>query len=135
MPAAEDNKALIGRMHAELMRSRDLELIDEFFAPEFVSHTNPPGLPGGVEGVKAFLGMFQRALPDVEVEVDQLIAEGDWVAVATTTRGTHEGELLGIPPTGRRVEVVGVDLVRVDGRIVEHRGLTDTVGLLRQLAG
>jgi predicted ester cyclase len=56
--------------------------------------------------------------------------------VATTIRGTHTGELLGLPATGRRLEVVGVDMVRVrDGRIVEHRGLTDTVGLMRQLGG
>ena len=66
----------------------------------------------------------------------EVVAEGDRAAVATTIEGTHEGELLGMAPTGRRVSVTGIDLVRVaDGRIVEHRGLTDTVGLLRQLGG
>jgi predicted ester cyclase len=72
----------------------------------------------------------------VHVTIDELVADGDRAAVATTTTGTHTGELLGVAPTGRRVAVTGIDMVRVeDGRIVEHRGLTDTVGLMRQLSG
>jgi predicted ester cyclase len=94
----------------------------------------PPGLPQGVAGVRAFFQMFLDGLSDIEVTVDELVADGDRVAVATTTSGAHSGELLGIPPTGRHVSVTGIDLVRVDGKIVEHRGLTDTVGLLRQLS-
>lgn len=70
------------------------------------------------------------------MRVDEVVVEGDRAAVATTIEGTHTGELLGMAPTGRRVSVTGIDLVRVaGGRIVEHRGLTDTVGLLRQLGG
>jgi steroid delta-isomerase-like uncharacterized protein len=132
----QDAGSLVRRLHAELLAARDPDVIDTFFAPHFVSHTNPPGFPEGVEGVRRFFAMFRDAMPDVEVTIDELIVDGDRAAVATTTRGTHTGELLGLPATGRRVEVVGVDLVRVrDGRIVEHRGLTDTVGLMRQLGG
>ena len=131
--AADSPRELVLRMHRELLRTRDLDRVDEFFAPDFVSHNTPPGLPEGVEGVKRFFAMFRDALGDLDVSVDELVAEGDRVAVATTTTGTHQGELFGIAATGRRVAVTGIDLVRVDGKIVEHRGLTDTVGLLRQL--
>lgn len=96
----------------------------------------PPGFPPGVEGVKRFFSVLRDALTDIEVEIDELIVDGDRAAVATTTRGAHTGELLGVLPTGRRLEIGGIDLVRVDGdgRIAEHRGLTDSVGLLRQLS-
>ena len=74
-------------------------------------------------------------MPDVQVRIDEIVVEDDRAAVATTIEGTHTGALMGIEPTGRRIAVRGIDMVRVaDGRIVEHRGLTDTVGLLRQLS-
>lgn len=132
----DDAGSLVRRLHAEVLAARDPAVVDAFFAPDFVSHTNPPGFPEGIEGVRRFFAMFRDAMPDIEVAIDELIADGDRAAVATTIRGTHTGELLGLPATGRRVEVVGVDMVRVrDGKIVEHRGLTDTVGLMRQLGG
>jgi predicted ester cyclase len=125
---------LVRRLHAELLSTRDPDVVDEFFAPGFVSHNNPPGFPPGAEGVKRFFTMFRDAFPDVSVEIDEIVAEGDRVAVATTFSGTHQGELMGLAPTGRRVSVTGIDIVRVSGgRIVEHRGLTDIVGLMRQL--
>jgi steroid delta-isomerase-like uncharacterized protein len=129
-----DPRDLVRRLHAALLDSRDPDVVDSFFAADFVSHNNPPGFPPGVEGVKRFFSMFRDAFPDVTVEIDEIVAEGDRVAVATTFSGTHHGELMGMAPTGRRVAVTGIDIVRVaDGKIVEHRGLTDIVGLMRQL--
>lgn len=121
-------------MHVELLESRDPARVERFFAPEFRSHNQPPELPGGVAGVREFLAAFAAALPDLTVEIDVELAEGDLVAVRTTTRGTHSGApLFGIPPTGRRLAIDGTDIVRIaDGRIVEHWGLTNTAGLLRQ---
>jgi len=125
---------LVRGLHRALLDSRDVATVDEFFAEDFVSYNQPPGLEPGAAGVKQFFAMFRDAFPDAQVTIDELVAEEDRLAVATTLTGTHEGELLGIAPTGRRVSVTGIDLVRVrDGQIVEHRGLTDTVGLLRQL--
>jgi predicted ester cyclase len=129
------NSELVHRLHRTLLESRDLGTIDGFFAEAFVSHNKPPGLPAGAAGVKQFFAIFREAFPDAEVAVDELVAEGDWVAVATTLTGTHRGELMGVAPTGRRVSVTGIDMVRIENeRIVEHRGLTDTVGLIRQLS-
>jgi predicted ester cyclase len=131
-----DPRDLVRRLHAALLDSRDPDVADSFFAPEFLSHNNPPGFLPGVEGVKQFFSMFRDAFPDVSVEIDEMVAEGDRVAVATTFTGTHGGELMGVAPTGRRVSVTGIDIVRVaGGKIVEHRGLTDIVGLTRQLSG
>ena len=127
---------LIHRLHHDLLTERDLSVVDRYFAPGFVSHNNPPGLPPGVDGVKQFFAMFRDAFPDAGVRIDEIVADGDRVAVATTLTGTHEGELMGVAPTGRAVEVTGIDIVRIeDGKIAEHRGLTDIVGLMRQLSG
>jgi len=126
---------IVRHLHRALLDSRDITRVDEFFAEDFVSHNQPPGLDAGAAGVKQFFAMFRDAFPDAQVIIDEMVADGERVAVATTLTGTHEGGLLGIAPTGRRVSVTGIDLVRVqDGQIVEHRGLTDTVGLMRQLA-
>ena len=131
---AEENKDLVRRMHVELVEARDASKIEEFFAPAYVSHNMPPGWPDGVEGVRRFMEMFEQALPDLTVTIDVLVAEDDLVAARTTTRGTHRGPLLGIPPTGRPIAVDGTDVVRIrDGRIVEHWGLTNSVRLLQQV--
>jgi predicted ester cyclase len=129
-----DAAALVRRLHAALFDSRDPNAADDFFAPGFTSHNMPPGFPPGVEGVKRFFATLRDAFPDVEVAIEELVADGERAAVATTITGTHRGELMGLAPTGRRVSVTGLDMIRVEGgRIVEHRGLTDSVGLMRQL--
>jgi steroid delta-isomerase-like uncharacterized protein len=126
---------LIRQLHRDLLTERDLDVVDRFFAEGFVSHNNPPGFEPGVAGVKQFFAMFRDAFPDAAVEIDELVADGDRVAVASTLTGTHEGELMGMAPTGRKVSVTGIDIVRTDaGKIVEHRGLTDIIGLMRQLS-
>jgi steroid delta-isomerase-like uncharacterized protein len=128
-------RELIERLHAELFSSGDLATIDRFFAPDVISHDMPPGFPQGIEGVRMFFSAFRDGMPDVRVSIDEIVVEDDRAAVATMIEGTHTGALMGIEPTGRRISVRGIDMVRVaDGRIVEHRGLTDTVGLLRQLS-
>lgn len=125
MTAAEE---VVRRLHRTLLDTRDPSVVDDLFAPDFESHNIPPGLPPGVEGVKAWFAMMRDSFPDVDVRIDQVVAADDAAAVATTITGTHA-------PSGRRVSVTGIDMVRVeDGRIVEHRGLTDTVGLMRQLS-
>ena len=128
-------RELIERFHTELFATGDLATIDRFFAPDVVSHDMPPGFPQGIEGVRLFFSSFREGMPDVQVRIDEIVVEDDRAAVATKIEGTHTGAMMGIEATGRRISVRGIDMVRVaDGRIVEHRGLTDTVGLLRQLS-
>ena len=123
-------------MHEELLTTRDPALVDEFFAENFRSHNMPAGFPPGRDGVRRFFAAFAEGLSDLDVSVDVLLAEDELVAVRTTTRGTHSGPLLGIPASGRRIEIDGTDILRVrDGRIVEHWGLTNTVGALEQVGG
>ena len=134
MDLAARNKALIERMHADLLATRDPRRVAHYFSPSFRSHNLPPGFPEGRAGAQRFFASFVDALRDISVNTDVILAEADLVAVRTTTRGIHRGPLLGIPGTGRRLEIDGTDVVRIeDGRIAEHWGLTNTVGVLEQV--
>ena len=77
------------RLHRALLDSRDPNTADAFFADGFRSHNNPPGFPPGLAGVKQFFAMFGAAFPDAQVRIDDMVAEGDRVAIATTLIGTH----------------------------------------------
>lgn len=123
---AAANKELVRRLHSEVVEAGDLDRLGEFFADGFTSHNLPPGLPAGIEGVRAFFAAFGEALDDLTVTIDVELAEGDLVAVRTTTSGRQVGPLLGLGPTGELVAVDAMDIVRIeDGRIVEHWGLTN----------
>ena len=135
MEATAQNKLLVERMHADLLQERDPGVVERYFAPDFVSHNLPPGFPSGSEGVRRFFATFAEAMGDVSVTIDAIVAEGDLVAVRTTTQGTHTGALFGIPASGRQLAIDGTDIVRVENdRIVEHWGLTNTVGALQQVS-
>jgi predicted SnoaL-like aldol condensation-catalyzing enzyme len=124
--AEQRNKDLVRRLHTDVVGGRDLDRLGEFFAEDFESHNLPPGLPPGVAGVRAFFSVFAEALEDLSVTIDVQLAEGDLVAVRTTTRGRQVGALPGLEPSGEEVAVDAVDILRVaDGRIAEHWGLTN----------
>ena len=102
--------------------------------PDVVDHSRPPGIAEGAEGVRQQFDGFRRAFPDFRAEILDQIARGDKVVTRKVFHGTHEGELMGIPPTGREVEIHVIDIVRLaDGRIVEHWNIVDRLGLLQQL--
>ncbi len=91
-------------------------------------------MPPGPEGVKELIGMYRAAFPDIRFETGEMICEGDTVAHRWTFTGTHEGALMGVEPTGRRVEVAGVEMNRVEnGRISASWTVSDSLGLMRQL--
>ena len=133
--STEANKALVRRFFAETLSAGRIAAVDEFIAADAVEHEElAPGVPPGREGVKVFFALLRAAFPDLQVTIDDLIAEGDKVMAYLTLRGTHQGEFLGIPPTGRQVAFRTIDIVRVaDGLMVEHWGLTDSLALLQQL--
>ena len=133
--STEQNKALIRRLMEEAFNRGDMSLVDELFAPDFVEHEElPPGIPPGREAVKQLSTMFRSAFPDFKLTIDDMIAEDDKVVVRSTWSGTHKGEFMGIPPTGKSVSFGVIDTVRIaDGKFVEHWGQMDNLGMMQQL--
>lgn len=130
-----DSKAIIRRFIDEYQTGGDKVVLRETISPRMVNRTPlHPEPQGGVEEVEAIFDMFHAAFADFRVEVLQQLAEGDKVMTYKVFSGTHTGEFQGIPPTGRTVRFDVMDIVRLDGgQIVEHWGMVDQLGLLRQL--
>ncbi len=133
--SVDQNKALVRQMVAAVFNQGSADRVDEFLAPDFVEHEElPPGIPAGREGVKLLSAMLHSAFPDFKATVDDLVAEGDKVVIRMTWSGTHQGEFMGIPPTGRSVSFGVIDIIRIaDGKFVEHWGQMDSMGLMQQL--
>jgi predicted ester cyclase len=110
-------------------------LADELYSPAYVSHSLPPGFPPTVEGLKAFIRALREGLPDLRCPVEEVVGEGDRVAGRFSLRGTHTGTLLGIPPTGKPVDVGVMVIARFDeaGKWAEDWNSWDQLGLLQQL--
>jgi steroid delta-isomerase-like uncharacterized protein len=123
----ESNEALIRRYFDRVWNRGEVDLLDQILAPTYVNHTpRTADQPTDRDGLKGLVGKLRGAFPDLEYEVVDLVAAADRVAVHTLMRGTHEAELFGIAPTGRRVEVRQMQFEHIaDGRIVEHWRLAD----------
>lgn len=134
--SAEENKTLIRRYFEAIdaaCEAGNAGILDEFLAPDFVTHTPFPGVPPTREGAKQVFMAFVASAPGTHV-VEDLIAEGDRVAARITADGTHEGELLGIPRTGKQIRMTGMTIWRIaDGKIVEHWSEMNVLDLMRQL--
>jgi predicted SnoaL-like aldol condensation-catalyzing enzyme len=132
--ATIDAKTIAHRWTELWNANSDLGIVDDLVASDFVSHSAPPGLPGGPAGVKVWVGIFREAFPDLYSAADDVIVEGDRVVERFHAGGTHRGDFFGIPPTGRSGRITGINIFRVvDGRIVEHWGNSDDLGLMQQL--
>lgn len=132
--SAEENKAVVRRYFEAIDRRRDPEVVDEFLAPDFLSHHPSPGFGSDREGQKAAFKHFLAAAPDGYHVIDDMVAEGDKVVTRLTAYGTQTGELFGIPPTGKRLTMSGIAIHRVrDGKIVEHWHEIDMLSGLQQL--
>lgn len=134
MAATEKNKATVRRFWEEVFNGRKLSLIEELFTTDWVYH----GVGGqkiyGLKGLKEFLADYHNAFPDIQVKVENLIAEGDKVVSHVTSRGTHKGELMGIAPTGKQVTVPVICISRFVGdKIIEDWEIIDLFGMLQQL--
>ena len=119
----------------EAFNSRDLDSVADMVADDFVDHEVPEGLPNGFEGAKQYLGMFVGAFPDVRFEARDVIAADNLCAARIRTTGTHQGDFLGMPASGRKIDVESGDWVRFndEGKAVEHWGYTDNLVLMQQL--
>ena len=131
--SAEGNKALVRRFVEEFWNEGNMSAADELMAPNAEIHM-PTGEVVNIDGLKSFAGTWRESFPDWHSTFEELIAEGDRVAERWTGRGTHLGDMWGIPPTGKRVEGPGSVFYRiVDGKIVDFRAQFDMLGLMQQL--
>ena len=131
-----ENKAQLRRIYEEMFNQGNLAIADELIAPDFLNHATPPGSNRGPESMRQLITILSIAFPDMHYTVEELVAEGDTVAVRVTMSGTHRGPgpLQGMPPTGRSVRVAQMHFIRFrDGKVVEHRAVRDDLGLMQQL--
>ena len=129
-----DLKALRRRFDEEIVNGHDLAAISGWFADDFVDHVEIPGMPPGIDGVVARHEMLFTAMPDIHIDVHEVIAEGDLAAARFTIMGTDTGGFMGMPASDKVVTVTGMDFMRFrDGKIIEHWGEMDMMGLLQQL--
>jgi steroid delta-isomerase-like uncharacterized protein len=131
----EENKAIARRADEELFDRGNLEVADELFAPDFVYHDPASGQDWhGLESVKKYASMLRAAFPDLRYTVEDQVAEGEKVVTRYVASGTHRGEIMGIAPTGNRVQITGISITRIeDGKIVEIWENYDALGMMRRL--
>jgi steroid delta-isomerase-like uncharacterized protein len=132
---SEENKEKTRRFLQEAFNEGNLSVVDEIYASDYVLHD--PAVPDeirGPEGVKGFVQMYRSAFPDTHITVEDQIAEGDDVVTRWTGRGTHQGELFGIPPSGNQIEISGITIDRFSGgKGVESWTNYDNLGLMQQI--
>ena len=127
----DDNKALVQRFFEEVVNQRNLAALNQFVDPSGVNHTVPPGMP---QEANRFLSQYLNAFPDVMATVEDLMADGDKVVARVSYRATHQGAFRGIPPTGKQIAVMGINIFRIaNGKLVEHWGLADRLAVLQQV--
>ena len=129
----EEKKAICRRIVDEVNK-RNLDTAIELIASDYVDHSDPPGTSPGPLAVKQRFTMLCSAFPDLRVALEDMVAEGDRVAVRFTLHGTHYGDFMGMSPTGKHVTVSGIDINRIrDGKLVERWASVDMLGMLQQL--
>lgn len=130
MSSSDENKTTVRRCFESATRS-DYDAFGEILASDYVLH---PEEVRGADGLQEMIEGYHRALSGLTVTIDQQFTDGDHVATRFTIRGTHDGDLMGVAPTGRDVAFTGITISRVqDGRLAEEWEITDTAGLLSQI--
>jgi steroid delta-isomerase-like uncharacterized protein len=119
----------------ELINAGDIDGFGELVADDFVEHEESPGLAPTKEGVLQFFRMYRTAFPDLRMDAEEVLVSGDKTVTRARATGTHEGELMGMPATGKRVDVQLIDIMRFNGAglICEHWGLVDMLSMMQQL--
>jgi steroid delta-isomerase-like uncharacterized protein len=133
----EENKAIVRRMVEAIQNNHQLDRLEEFFHPNFVNHLEdgePPAEANAIERARGVFGALFAAFPDLHVSVRCQVAEGDQVVTHKLFRGTHRGEFMGVPATGRPIEFAVIDILRLqDGKVAEHWAVQDRLALMQQL--
>ena len=133
--SSEDNKAA-SRMLYEIWNKGTFDKLDAIISEDYASHSRLPGVTPDREGLKQWMGVVRTAFPDVHFTVEQQIAEGDLVVTRWSATGTHKGEMMGFPPTGKKSTVTGINIARYkDGKSVEAWGEWDALGMVQTMGG
>lgn len=122
---SEQNRALVRRFYEEVFNNHKIDAIGDICAADFVDHTAMPGQAPGLEGIKQMFAMFNRAFPDMHIDIEDMVAEREVVVTRFTITGTHKGELMGTPATNKRVTFHGIDWFKFRGdKVAEawHQG-------------
>lgn len=132
--ATADHSATMRRAY-QLISDGDIDGFGRLVAEGFIEHEETPGLSPTKEGVLELFRGYRAAFPDMRMDVEDIIASGDRTVSRVKVSGTHDGEFLGMPPSGRRIEVPLIDIMRFDdvGLISEHWGVVDMLSMLQQL--
>jgi steroid delta-isomerase-like uncharacterized protein len=132
--SVEENERIVRRVNDELISQGKMSVADELFAENFVDHSALPGIPANREGVKQLFTMLRAAFANFHVTIEDQVAAGNTVATRKTFHGSHDGNFMGIPPTGRTVSFGAIDIMRLDGgKITDHWVQVDLLGLLQQI--
>jgi steroid delta-isomerase-like uncharacterized protein len=132
----EENKGMARRAIEEVYGNRNPDAADEIYAPDFVDQdpATPEEMRRGPDGVKQQAAMYGGAFPDIQMTVEEQVAEGDKVVTRWSARGTHQGELMGVPASGNQVTLTGITIARVaDGKIQEEWSNWDGLGMMQQI--
>ena len=131
---SEENKAIVRRIVQEIWNAGNLDLADKLVSADYVDNVSGSGSPVGPEGFKDAVNGVRDAFPEFTITINDMISEGDKVALVWTFIGTHKGELMGIAPTEKLIEFDGIYLYRFkDGKLVERSGKRDLFKLMSQL--
>jgi steroid delta-isomerase-like uncharacterized protein len=132
--STEQNKSIVRRWIEEGWNKHNLSVVDEIYAPNFVQHEPEPQTVNSSEALKQYVGTYLTAFPDLQLSIEDLIAEGDKVVWRFVSNGTHTGPFMGIPATGKKGVITGIVIFRLENsRIAEAWLNIDALGLLQQL--
>ena len=133
--STEENKAIVRRINDEVWSEGHLDVIDELIADNFVATVvGAPEQIRGPQGFREFVVTYRKAFPDLRISIDEQLAEGETVVTRWTATGTNEGELMGMPATGKQATTAGININRISGgKLIEGWGLFDQLGLLQQI--
>jgi steroid delta-isomerase-like uncharacterized protein len=129
-----DHSATMQRTY-DLINEGDIDGFGELLAEGFLTHEAQPGLAPTKDGVKELFRAYRAAFPDLHMEPVEIIASGDKTVARVTASGTQNGEFMGMPPSGKSIEVQLIDIMRFDdaGLVCEHWGVVDMLSMLHQL--
>ncbi|MCO4292365.1 ester cyclase [Solitalea sp. MAHUQ-68] len=130
----ESNKEIVIRFNKEFLQNGNTEVLTELVDEHFVNHTIPSNMPNNVSGLIQFVGILHKGFPDLSIQIEEQIAENDMVATRKTITATHLGEIMGRQPTGKKVTIKVMDMVRLkNGKYIDHWGINDMMQVIQSL--